>query len=203
QRPDVERIGNGEGAADMRRQQLEDADLALSIARRRYGPASVHGGDPAAGLERVEADVVEHPMGFQHVMIEAALEQLVVGTNGGKGMHVADLVDDAGGRKRAVLIVLLDELRKFRGVADLEQMDVLDVPQVVNAHAARRALAQLDDPPDGIAPALRIERAVVDRADRIGQRLRGNSVQTVHAAPSPAGRSGALQMAYSNATCSL
>jgi hypothetical protein len=38
-------IGNSESAADMRRQQLEDTNLALSIARRRYSPASVHGGN--------------------------------------------------------------------------------------------------------------------------------------------------------------
>src|SRR6185437_2678222 len=32
QRSDVERVGNSQGAADMRRQQLEDTDLALCIA---------------------------------------------------------------------------------------------------------------------------------------------------------------------------
>ena len=73
-------------------------------------------------------------------MIETALEQLLVGTNHGEGLHIADLADDAGSRERTSLIVQLKRLGEFPGVADLEQVDVLRIPQIVHAHAARRAL---------------------------------------------------------------
>jgi hypothetical protein len=118
-------------------------------------------------------------------MVDTAVAPLVLGTNGGKGNDIANFVHDAGRCKGALLIVLLNKLRKFLRVANLEQVNVLHIPEVVDAHAARPALAQLANVSDGIDPALWIERAIVDYSDRVGQGLRGDPIEPVHNPPIP------------------
>jgi hypothetical protein len=77
---------------------------------------------------------------------------------------------------------------KLLGVTDLEQVNVFDIFQVMNAHAARRAPAQLDNPSNGIVPALWIEGAVVDRADGVGKCSSGDSIEPVRCSPLPSRR---------------
>jgi hypothetical protein len=59
------------------------------------------------------------------------------------------------------------------------------VPQIMNAYAARRAFTQVGNLSASVRPLLRIERAVIDRADRVGQRLRGDPIQAGHVDISP------------------
>jgi hypothetical protein len=80
----------------------------------------MHGGDSPVGPQRVDAYVVEDPKGLHHIMIETALKPLVAGTYSGKGKHITDLMHDAGSCKRALLVMLLNELGKFFGVTNLE-----------------------------------------------------------------------------------
>ena len=49
QRPDIERIGDGERAAHMWSEKLEQADLALLVMQRLLAPGSMHGGHAAPG----------------------------------------------------------------------------------------------------------------------------------------------------------
>jgi hypothetical protein len=89
----------------------------------------MHGGYPTTGPQRVDANVVGDPIGFHHITIETALEPLVVvRTYGGKGKDIAHFVHDAGSCKGALLIVLLDKLRKFLRVTNLKQVNVFDIP---------------------------------------------------------------------------
>jgi hypothetical protein len=76
--------------------------------------------------------------------------------------------------------VLAQSLEEFRQISEYEQLVILHVPHIVNAYAARRALTQVGDLSASVRPLLRIERAVIDRADRIGERLGGDALQTDH-----------------------
>jgi len=59
------------------------------------------------------------------------------------------------------------------------------VPRIMNAYSARRAFTQVGNLSASVRPLLRIERAVIDRADRVGQRLRGDPIQAGHVDISP------------------
>jgi hypothetical protein len=79
--------------------------------------------------------------------------------------------------------VLSQRLQESRLIPEHEQLVILRVPQIVNADSARGAVRQIGDFSARVQPPLRIERAVVDRADRLGELLGGDAIQTDHAAP--------------------
>ena len=80
---------------------------------------------------------------------------------------MTDVGDDIRGRHRRLRVVLAELFQKCLLVAKHEQLVVLDVLHVVNADAAPTALTQLDNLLNRILPPIWIERAVVNRADRV------------------------------------
>jgi hypothetical protein len=64
--------------------------------------------------------------------------------------------------------VLSQLLQEFRPIPEHEQLVILRVPQIVNAYSARRAFTQVGNLSASVWPPLRIKRAVIDRADRVG-----------------------------------
>src|SRR6185436_8166720 len=162
----------------MRRQEFEQAEFTLRKTGCALIAARVDGCDPAAGTQGQKPDEIANPKRLESLMIETALEQFIVRTHHGERLYVADAADDAGGRDWAPFIMQLKRVREFLGVADLEQVHVLRIAQIVNAHAAGGALHEIDNAADGVEPSLRIERAVVNGADRVRQRLRGDPLKT-------------------------
>jgi hypothetical protein len=179
QRPEVECVGDGEGAADMRGQHLEQVDVQLPVAMRLRRPGGMHGGHAPAGPQSWKPDDVLQSVRLENVPVEAAFEQLIEIVHRERA-DMTDVGDDIRGRHRRLRVVLAELLQKRLLVAEHEQLVVLDVLHVVNADAARRTLAEIGDLPACGCPKLRIEGAVVDGANGVGQRLGGNSLQTDH-----------------------
>ena len=104
------------------------------------------------------------PNGFS--TSRAAFEQFV--TLHGESADVADIRDDIRGCHWTLRIVLSQLFQEFRLVSEYEQLVILHVPHIMNAYSPRCAFAQLGNHAARVRPQERIERAVIDRADRVG-----------------------------------
>ena len=91
----------------MRRQEFEQAELALRKAGCALVAAGVDGRDPAARAQGLKPDEVANPEWLERLMIETAFEQFIVRTHHGECLYVADAADDAGGRDWAPFIMQL------------------------------------------------------------------------------------------------
>ena len=149
----------------------EQSSLNTPISRCWYcgafsPPGGMHGGHAIPGPQRRKPDHIQQAERLQLFAIKPAFEQFV--PLHGEGADVADIRDDSRSSHWTLRIVLFKLFQEFRLVSEHEQLIVLHVPHVVNAYSARRAFTQVGNPAASRQPKLRIERAVIDRADRLG-----------------------------------
>jgi hypothetical protein len=93
---------------------------------------------------------------------------------------MADIGDDIRRCHGALCILASQLLKEFRLVSEHEQLIILHVSHIMNANSAACAFTQIGNLPASVWPLMRIESAVIDRADRVRQRLSRNSVQIDH-----------------------
>ena len=126
------------------------------------------------------------PNGCSTSLKEPAFDQIVA--LHGESADVADIGDDIRRRHRALRIVLSQLFQECRLIPEHEQLIILRVPQIMNAYSAACAFTQIGNFSASVRPLLRIERAIVDRADRIGKCLGRDPIQADHVEPPGAGK---------------
>ncbi len=85
----------------------------------------------------------------------------------GEGADAADIGDNIRCCHWTLCIVVSQLFQEYRLVSEDEQLIILQVPHIVNAYSARCAFTQIGNLPASVRPLMRIERAVIDRADRV------------------------------------